>query len=189
MSKTKQEQKTKLYNSITNIDEKYIEETLTTSFKKKNTKWIKWSVAAACLILMIVCVPLYIMNDSSSRPPYGSTGSPSKNTRKFSEGNTNSTDDTEEVITNADFESEYLEGDHPWQIMINDRLYYSTDETVDFPDHKKADGTITSTCDDIPSKNNQSNFGTEYDYILDGKETVYVYINHQWVKFLLLEDS
>lgn len=43
----------KLYHSITNIDDKYIEEAQTAK-KKKKPVWFKWGVVAACLCL--VCV-------------------------------------------------------------------------------------------------------------------------------------
>lgn len=48
----KEKEITKLYNSITNVDDKYIEEVQTNAKKKRNI-WLKWGAMAACLCLVI----------------------------------------------------------------------------------------------------------------------------------------
>lgn len=50
----KEKETSKLYNSITNVDNQFIEEAQTKT-KKKNG-WLKWAAMAACLCLMVVGV-------------------------------------------------------------------------------------------------------------------------------------
>ena len=50
----KEKETSKLYNSITNVDNQFIEEAQTKT-KKKNG-WLKWAAMAACLCLMFVGV-------------------------------------------------------------------------------------------------------------------------------------
>ena len=51
----KEKETSKLYNSITNVNNQFIEEAQTT--KKNKNNWIKWVVtAAACLTLICVCL-------------------------------------------------------------------------------------------------------------------------------------
>lgn len=50
----KEKETSKLYNSITNVDNQFIEEAQTKT-KKKNG-WLKWAAIAACLCLMVVGV-------------------------------------------------------------------------------------------------------------------------------------
>lgn len=47
----KEKETSKLYHSITNVDNQFIEEAQTT--KKKKNVWLKWATMAACMCLMI----------------------------------------------------------------------------------------------------------------------------------------
>lgn len=49
----KEKETSKLYNSITNVDNQFIEEAQT-KVKKKRHGWLKWGAMAACLCLVIV---------------------------------------------------------------------------------------------------------------------------------------
>ena len=49
----KEKEASKLYNSITNVDNQLIEEAQT-KIKKKRNGWFKWAVIAACLCLVVV---------------------------------------------------------------------------------------------------------------------------------------
>lgn len=48
----KEKETSKLYNSITNVDNQFIEE-VQTKTKKKIPKWTKWGAVAACLCLVM----------------------------------------------------------------------------------------------------------------------------------------
>ncbi len=55
----KEKETSKLYNSITNVDNQFVEEAQTT--KKEKNNWIKWVVAAAaCLALICVVTINYL---------------------------------------------------------------------------------------------------------------------------------
>ena len=57
----KEKEISKLYNSITNVDNQFIEEAQTKT-KKKNG-WLKWAAMAACLCVALV-VPYTVQNRS-----------------------------------------------------------------------------------------------------------------------------
>lgn len=69
-------------------------------------------------------------------------------------------------------------------IMVNDRHYHTTGE-IDNNHQFEVDGTITSSVDEseIPHENNQSNFGTGYEYDIISDSIVYVCIDNKWVKY------
>lgn len=46
----------KLYNSMTNIKDEYIEEAQIIKIKRKRSLWLKWGVTAACLCLLCVSI-------------------------------------------------------------------------------------------------------------------------------------
>ena len=72
-------------------------------------------------------------------------------------------------------------------IMINDKLYYGTEETGPMGDSGCVDGEIISSVekDEIPTENGQSNFGALGNpYTKDyGNGEVMVNINDQWFWF------
>ena len=47
----KEKEARKLYNSMTNVKEDYIEEAWKEKAKRKHPIWIKWGMAVACLFL------------------------------------------------------------------------------------------------------------------------------------------
>ena len=53
----KEKEISKLYNSITNVDNQFIEEAQTKT-KKKNG-WLKWAVMAACICLVVFAVTTF----------------------------------------------------------------------------------------------------------------------------------
>lgn len=64
----KEKETTKLYNSITNVNDEFIEEAQTKAKKKRNG-WIKWGAMAACLCLAITGAAVW----RNSTGPSGNT--------------------------------------------------------------------------------------------------------------------
>ena len=52
----KEKETRKLYNSMTNVKENYIEEAWKEKAKRKYPIWIKWGMAAACLFFCVIAV-------------------------------------------------------------------------------------------------------------------------------------
>ena len=52
----KEKETKKLYHSITNVKEDYIEEAWKEKAKKKHPIWIQWGMAAACLFFCVIAV-------------------------------------------------------------------------------------------------------------------------------------
>lgn len=75
-------------------------------------------------------------------------------------------------------------------VMIEGKLYYDTGSDSDITARCGVmDGQITSTVQsgEIPSENNQSNFGTEYGFQFVDENNVDVLINGHWVRFKVAE--
>ena len=81
-------------------------------------------------------------------------------------------------------------------VMINNRLYHTTGELYDGRPFYKAnendynqqyevDGVITSTVEGymLPEKNNQSNFGVDFEYHFIDDENILVKTDDLWIKF------
>jgi hypothetical protein len=120
----------------------------------------------------------------------------------------NSTKDTAEIDTttevenaNASAETEQTTETEPTEtaistsqdmaamVMFNDKLYYDTG-TIDNGEGRcgNMDGSITSKCDDyeIPTENNQSNFGTGYGIQYGRVEgEIEVCIDGEWYIFTI----
>ena len=72
------------------------------------------------------------------------------------------------------------ESEYPALIRVSGRLYYDCAEISTEGRCGMLDGTIDSVCDgDIPTKDNQSNFGKDYGYQF-GVDTVEVLIDDEW---------
>ena len=71
-------------------------------------------------------------------------------------------------------------------VLIDGTLYYDTGKESNRSDRSQVmDGKITSAVDgtQIPSENNQSNFGSEYQYQFDSNNTLEILINDKWLVF------
>lgn len=85
---------------------------------------------------------------------------------------------------------EQAEADTLWDripmVMINGKLYYDTgrENTADGR-CGIMDGEITSTVDgsEIPTEDDQSNFGSGFGYQYGADDTVEIYMNEKWVVF------
>lgn len=62
----KEKETSKLYNSITNVDNRFIEEAQTKT-RKRISKWTKWGAVAACFCLVVVAA-LFIPNLTPTVP-------------------------------------------------------------------------------------------------------------------------
>ena len=71
-------------------------------------------------------------------------------------------------------------------LMVDGKLYYDTGKESDIIGRCGVmDGEITSTVDgsEIPTKDNQSNFGEGYGYQFVSQNSMDVYINEKWIRF------
>lgn len=71
-------------------------------------------------------------------------------------------------------------------LMVDGKLYYDTGKESDIIGRCGVmDGEITSTVDgsEIPTKDNQSNFGEGYGYQFVSQNSIDVYINEKWIRF------
>ncbi|MCM1279284.1 MAG: DUF5301 domain-containing protein, partial [Robinsoniella sp.] len=82
---------------------------------------------------------------------------------------------------------EQAEADTMWDripmVMVNDKLYYDTGKESTVSGRcGNMDGEITSEVDgsEIPTENNQSNFGTGFGYQYGEDDTIEIYMNEKW---------
>ena len=71
-------------------------------------------------------------------------------------------------------------------VMIDGKLYYDTGEESNITGRCGVmDGEITSTVDgtQIPTEDNQSNFGTGYQYQYVSADTIEIFMNEKWCVF------
>ncbi len=85
---------------------------------------------------------------------------------------------------------EQAEADAMWDRMpmvrVNDKLYYDTGRKSSVADRRgNMDGQITSEVDgyEIPTENDQSNFGTGFGYQYGENDTLEIYISEKWYVF------
>ena len=71
-------------------------------------------------------------------------------------------------------------------VMVNGKLYYDTGKESTIEGRcGTMDGEITSSVDstEIPTEDNQSNFGTGFGYQYTGENTIEIYLNNKWIIF------
>ena len=83
-----------------------------------------------------------------------------------------------------------LEETHEWDkipmVMVDGKLYYDTGKESTISGRCGVmDGEITSTVDgsEIPTKDNQSNFGTGFEYQYGTDNTIEIFMNEKWIVF------
>ena len=77
-------------------------------------------------------------------------------------------------------------------VRVNDKLYYDTGRESTISGHcGNMDGEITSTVDgtEIPTEDNQSNFGSGFGYQYGADDTIEIYMNEKWFVFEYREES
>lgn len=80
---------------------------------------------------------------------------------------------------------EYLSDRRP-MVMINGELYLDTNRESDLNGRCGVmDGEISSAVDgsEIPTQDNQSNFGDGYEYQYVGENSIDIYMNEKWIRF------
>ncbi len=77
-------------------------------------------------------------------------------------------------------------GDKILMVMVNGKLYYDTgkESTLDVR-CGMADGEIISTVDgsESPAEDDQSNFGTGFEYQYGTDDTIEIFMNDKWIVF------
>ena len=82
--------------------------------------------------------------------------------------------------------TEELEWDKIPMVMVDGKLYYDTGKESTVSGRCGVmDGEITSTVDgsEIPTKDNQSNFGTGFEYQYGADNTIEIFMNEKWIVF------
>ena len=77
-------------------------------------------------------------------------------------------------------------------VRIDGKLYYDTvRENIMDARCGTMDGEITSTVDgtEIPTEDNQSNFGSGFGYQYGADDTIEIYMNEKWFVFEYREES
>ncbi len=77
-------------------------------------------------------------------------------------------------------------------VMVNNKLYYDTGKESTLNGRCGVmDGKITSTVDgsEIPTKNDQSNFGTGFKYQYGSDDTIEIFMNEKWIIFEQRDDT
>ena len=85
-----------------------------------------------------------------------------------------------------DHDAEDMKWDRIPMVMVNGKLYYDTgnESTIDGR-CGVMDGEITTAVDgsEIPTQDNQSNFGTGFGYQFGPDDTIEVFMNEKWIGF------
>ena len=82
--------------------------------------------------------------------------------------------------------TEELEWDKIPMVMVDGKLYYDTGKESTVSGRCGVmDGEIASTVDgsEIPTKDNQSNFGTGFEYQYGADNTIEIFMNEKWIVF------
>ena len=86
---------------------------------------------------------------------------------------------------NGEETKEYLSDRRP-MVMINGEFYFDTNRESDINGRCGViDGEISLTVDtsEIPTQNNQSNFGAGYEYQYVDENSIDIYMNGKWMRF------
>lgn len=89
-------------------------------------------------------------------------------------------------------DSDTLQWDKILMVMVNGRLYYDTGKESTIEGRCGVmDGKITSNVEDseIPTEDNQSNFGTGFEYQYGDDDTIEIFMNKKWIVFEHREDT
>ena len=106
-------------------------------------------------------------------------------------------EEAQEKETIKEYVEQYVEeakSDIEWDkvvraVMIEGKLYYDTEKESPSYRYRRCcilDGAITSTVDgsEIPTEDNQSNFGTDYGYCYVTDDAVELEIDKKWILFV-----
>ena len=77
--------------------------------------------------------------------------------------------------------------DYPAMVMIDGQIYKDSGKVLDTTAYIEKDGQITSSCDTVPAENDQSNFGSGYNYQYGENKTINVQFEDGWHIFVPYE--
>lgn len=123
------------------------------------------------LFTTIACMTLLLVGCDQNAPAPGSDGQ----SKPIIVTNGEEVKDTEEVVW-----------DRRPMVMVNGELYLDTGREIDIV--RKCgvmDGEISSTVEssEIPTRDNQSNFGDGYSYQYVSENSIDIYMNEKWIRF------
>jgi len=149
----------RLVHAIGKINDDLIYNAVNDVKARKKGGWFKWGAVAACLCAAIAAVFIF-----------------------FAPATTDSldTDNDEGQISSV--------ACYPAMVMINGELYHDSG-VITFPDSAREDGKIISSSDEVPTDNNQSNFGTGYSYQYGEDNTIIVQLDDGWHIFIPVAES
>lgn len=190
--------KDKISEILENINTKYVDEaTLYTGKSKKiRLSVLKWGAAAACLSLALAAafaIPK-LNRFAPDNKEYSSEGG--KETAyaggeeiagadsgdKSVLGGAYIGDVSDPISEDVGISSE--KPDYPAMIMVDGKLYKAAGSAFMSSAEIEPDGWIVSSCDNVPTENDQSNFGAGYAYQIGENGTVNVRMEDGWHVFL-----
>lgn len=80
-------------------------------------------------------------------------------------------------------------GDYPAMIMVDGTLYSDSGKISDVMRCGMMDGEIDDSVDDVPKKDNQSNFGAGYGYQFFSEKQIDVCIDDEWHIFVPYDET
>lgn len=134
-----------------------------------------------CLLVIVAVFLVGCQSRGSEMMKPASTGATES-------GATSNTSETESTQAG----SEEAKWDKIPMVMVDGKLYYDTGkEHIETDRSEVMDGEIASTVDrsEVPTENNQSNFGTGFQYQYGKDNTIEIVINGKWIVFEQREGS
>ena len=195
-----------LLREIEYIDDDLIEEAKDTTVmaKKVTGKWLPWGSLAAVFVLSVIafivlktngllsiyqdttesCVEESCVEENTQTTAEVTLQSAAvEDTASPEEGAEEKATDYVDKQFSTETVTESAEVDMPALIMVDGVIYYDSAEINEEPRCGVMDGEITSICEEIPSENDQSNFGTGFGY-QKMENRVEVLIDGEWHIFL-----
>ena len=195
--------KERISDILENINTKYIDEATLYTGKTQKLRFnaVKWGAVAACLSLALVAafaIPKLSLSHSENK------GNSEQGTEENAYANgeeTSSGSESGEIYTGAYIGDGYNEPtsddigvssvkpDHVAMLMVDGKLYKAAGLAFMSADQIEPDGKIVSTCDGVPTENDQSNFGSGYGYQIRENGTVNVRFEDGWHVFTPVDSS
>ena len=195
--------KERISDILENINTKYIDEATLYTGKTQKLRFsaVKWGAVAACLSLALVAafaIPKLSLSHSENK------GNSEQGTEENAYANgeeTSSGSESGEIYTGAYIGDGYNEPtsddigvssvkpDYIAMLMVDGKLYKAAGLAFMSANQIEPDGKIVSTCDGVPTENDQSNFGSGYGYQIGENGTVNVRFEDVWHVFALVDSS
>ena len=170
----------KLFGSITNVNDQFVEESRSRA-KRNNPAWVRFGAIAACLCLVLGAV--FAIPKLNPAIPENGGYADAGNDGNLLDGDPNGYSAGGQTSNNG----EESQKDHPAMVMIDGQIYKDSGEILATLASIEKDGQITSSCDNVPAENNQSNFGSGYNYHYGENKTINVQFEDGWHIFVPYE--